>query len=433
MSVLSDKLNLIWYGDFELHQQSRCESFRLSDHASIKRVYRVDGNLYPTYRKNAPSNPFNTLECGYGYIIELEENTSVNIPHANFSPNGNSPRGLLVAEVDISTPTPTPSPTPSPTPLQGCIPPSYKTILYPTGASKVVLDDSIGTITFKDAGDFGFNVADFNEATTPVKLSVKDDGFEVIEIILSKLPVTGTQPQVYFECKSNFCNGNCYGGKVVKKASGDYEVILELLSSITTPTPTPSPTPVTPATCGKDDPKFGNFDLAQVATIAVGEHGHEVSSTGIQGPNTHIYTDTGKDLFEKYGLTTQQYSLLKFSPGVLFGEMRGTLNYQRDLDPSEDEAIKAEDIGSRMTYCYFEGDELPTQISEMASKARFMIRKLLQCVVAEDCTDNTISIEIDGECYTGELNQTGDHELFPFTNSNSSFGTILFLVVLKKV
>ena len=113
MSELSAKLNLIWYGEFEVHQNNPCTSVNLEDHqATIKRVYRVEGNTWPTYRSGATGNTFTTLECGYAYIVELTDaNQSVNIPHANLSPgDSTAPRGLLVAEVTLATPSPSPSP-----------------------------------------------------------------------------------------------------------------------------------------------------------------------------------------------------------------------------------------------------------------------------------------------------------------------------------
>lgn len=437
MSVLSDKLNLIWYGDFEVHQTNgRCETIKLSDHTEIKRVYRVDGNLWPTYRKGAPSNSFDTLECGYGYIIELEDNASINIPHANFSPNGSSPRGLLVKEVDISTPTPSPSPTPTPTPIEGCIPSSYTTVLYPAESPDKSTTIDLGTLTFRDVGDFGFLPSDFSESSPPVSLFVKDDGFVVVDISLVKVPKLADEPNVYFECKSSFCGGNCYGGKVIKLSSGDYEVNLELISSVKTPTPSPTPTPQPPKECGKpNDADFGVFDLEAIGKVAVGEPGHTTSSSGIQGANTHIYSDIAADVLAKFGLSDNlgKYEFLQIQPGVPFGNMRGKLTYQREFDPSEDNAIDSQIIGSLSSYIYLEGSDLPSGISEFIPKAFFKINKNIQCVRDSSCTSNEIFLEFDGECYAGELNTDKDHNLFPFADSNPAFGQSIFLTMLRKV
>lgn len=436
MSVLSDKLNLIWYGDFEVHQITKCETITLSDHTEIKRVYRVDGNLWPTYRKGAPSNSFDTLECGYGYIIELEDGASVNIPHANFSPNGSSPRGLLVREVDLSTPTPTPSPTPTPTPIEGCIPSSYTTVLYPSADPDKTAITDMGTLTFRDEGDFGYLPTDFSDPSPPVSLFVKDDGFVVIDISLVKVPALASEPNVYFECKSSHCNGNCYGGKVTKLASGDYEVNLELISSVVTPSPTPTPTPQAPKECGKpNDADFGVFDLEAIGNVAVGEPGHITSSSGIQGSNTHIYSDIAADVLAKFDLSDNlgKYEFLQIQPGVPFGNMRGQLTYQREFNPSDDNAIDSQGIGAKSNYIYLEGSDLPTEMGEFISKAFFKINKNIQCVREANCTSNEIFIEFDGECYAGELNTDADHNLFNFAGSNPIFGDSIFLVVLKKV
>ena len=163
----------------------------------------------------------------------------------------------------------------------------------------------------------------------------------------------------------------------------------------------------------------------------MGEHGHKISN-GVQGSNTHIYTDIALDLKETYNVELD-ISLLKFQPGAIFGDMRGTLTYQRNYDPTGDNVINWTDIGAKLTYCYFEGDDLPTQLSEMTAKARFAVQKGIQCTTESGCTDNTIFLEIDDKCYTGELMSDADHDKFAFTQGISNFGTSLFLVILKEV
>jgi hypothetical protein len=113
--------------------------------------------------------------------------------------------------------------------------------------------------------------------------------------------------------------------------------------------------------------------------------------------------------------------------------MRGQLIYQREFNPSDDNAIDSQGIGSKSNYIYLEGSDLPTELSQFISKAFFKINKNIQCVREANCTSNEIFIEFDGECYTGELNTDADHNLFDFAGSSPIFGDSIFLVVLKKV
>ena len=445
MSVLSDKLNLIWYGDFELHQTNKCEPIKLEEHTEIKRVYRVDGNLYPTYRKGAPSNVFTTLECGYGYIIELEDGASINIPHANFSPSGDKPRGLFVAEVDISTPTPTPSPTPSPTAMQGCIPQSYTTINH---TENQVVVPNFFTINFNPTivGNFAYLPSDYDVPTTTIAMNVylpNQTGVPTINMNLSAIPSSG-EPTVYYER----ADGNCYSGKVVKIESGsqqgDYVVNLELIGTISTPTPTPSPSPSLIALeCGKpNDNTFSAFNLEEVGKVAVGESdfagSHTTSDTGVmswKGEPTHVYTDNILDVLPNFNIPVppNNYGYLSFSPADLFGEMRGELIYQRNLHPFEpSEKLDWTGIGSKESYCYFEGDTLPTSAAEMTKLCRFQVVKGVKNDGGNN--DNTIFLHIDGDCYTGELNVTTDHDKFgSWVNDFNFIGETSFLIILKKV
>ena len=81
MSVLSDKLNLIWYGEFD----TPCTTYDLTTQTNITAVYQANDNMWVTYRRDVPS-PFSTLECGHAYVIELEDNTEVDISGVTASP-----------------------------------------------------------------------------------------------------------------------------------------------------------------------------------------------------------------------------------------------------------------------------------------------------------------------------------------------------------
>jgi hypothetical protein len=422
MSVLSDKLNLIWYGDFEDHQTDPCKSFPLADHSAIKRVYRTDNNVWPTYRKGAANNPFDTLECGYAYIIELEASSSVDVPHANVSPgNSSDPRGLLVAEVDLSTPTPSPTPvaTPSPTPVttQECFPGDYEKVTAANVGPATV--GGLGTGTFAKAGTFGYKSSDFQTPGTAAQFFINIPGDLPLALFVSSstFPAVGAEPDVRFETSDN---GNCYGGKLIKNPEDDnWTANLELL--FTGEVPTPSPTPA-PSVCGKpDNNKFASFNFSDALK--------EASQT----PGFTSLIDRGDEAFqENLGVSLGQFQYLKLnyrdSFATKFGGTPDAIgvegNYVRLLDPTSGQNYNG--IGRDAHHAFFE-DQLPLPTGDPMSlvgaggSSPFTIEKFI-------LDDEDVFLTINGKCYKGTMFNDEDQ-----LESSELDGFGLKLIIFREV
>ena len=426
MSVLSDKLNLIWYGDFEDHQNDPCKSFPLADQPAIKRVYRTDNNVWPTYRKGAANNPFDTLECGYAYIIEMESNQSVDIPHANVS-NGNSsdPRGLLVAEVELTTPSPTPSPTPQPV-TQVCIPDDYTKVDYAEGAG-ISLGD-LGSGSFSEVGNLGYKSAEFPSSDgLPVLYFINipsDSGNKLaLAVVASLFPTAGSEPDIRFEAD----NGNCYGGKLVKNSDDDnWTANLTLLftGSVPTPTPTPSPSPTpAPSVCGKpDDETYGTFDLATAAANEVTTTGPHRESNGLPQLVDQGDFDYMKSIgIDDSALGADDY--LTFTYRTSFGEARGEFIYSRKVDPRP---ASNYDGQTRETHYAFFEDQLPLEgdagsLLGPTGACKFTISKFI-------LGDDDLFLNLDGKCYKGTYASATDQTLRP-----DSISGLVPIIVFREV
>jgi len=419
MSELSAKLNLIWYGDFEVHQNNPCTSFNLEDHqATIKRVYRVEGNTWPTYRSGATGNTFTTLECGYAYIVELTDaNQSVNIPHANLSPgDSTAPRGLLVAEVTLATPSPSPSPTPSPTPVSaGCIPSDYVSVPHHSGTQPV---NGLGNVVFGVEGTFGYAQSDFSDTqgfprTYMIKLS--GETAPAVFVTASNFPAAGTEPTVYFE-KSD---GACYGGDLKPIAGTDnWEVNLELIgagpSPSPTPTPSPSPSPVVVAECGKpDDDTYGSFDLAAAYAEPEGDGGrHRTYEVTIANEKVDrvMLCDLGDwDYLRSLGIAEADLpgmgTFLQFKHRPAFGEIRGEFLFSKKQDPRP----VANFNGLRQeSYAFFEdaltNGKLEASAADLIApngSCPFVLNKFIK-------GDEDIFLKLDGKCFKATWGSADD-------------------------
>jgi hypothetical protein len=408
MSVLSDRLNLIWYGDFEDHQNNPCTSFALANHTEIKRVYRTNVNTWPTYRKDATGNQFDTLECGYAYVVELEANQSINIPHANVSPYGSDARGLLVKEVELATPSPTPAPTPSPTPAPvGCIPSGYAEISH---SSTPVDFGGMGNVVFgQTPGKFAFSASDFSStagASRQFTIFLPDGSLGAFVTATNWPENDSDSPMVYYAATS----GECYGGNLALMVGSEpsREVTLELIGSGPSPTPSPSPTPVVATECGKpSDVSFGEFDLAVSAAESVGTNGtHRQDNNG-----NSVLVDLGDFAYlASIGVPTENigtHNFIQFSHRPQFGDKTGKLLYNRKTDPRSGanyDGMRAEQ------FAFFE-DQLPLSGDAMslvgpAGLCQFSIKKSIK-------GDDEIFLQRDGKCWKATLESDADQALKP--------------------
>lgn len=105
-------------------------------------------------------------------------------------------------------------------PPASCIPSSHDIIEY---SDVTITSENLGTVSFNDAGLFGVNKADFTETQGLPRLMEVNapDGFTLVDVTLQAWPPTNSEPMIYFECTSSFCNGECYSGKLTKIVGTD--------------------------------------------------------------------------------------------------------------------------------------------------------------------------------------------------------------------
>jgi len=419
MSELSNKLNMIWYGDAELHETSPCVSFPLDGLSAIKRVYHINDNLWMTYRKDFNgTQAFDHLECGHSYVVELEDNSTVSIPHANMTGYGTGPQGLLVKEVTLAAPSPTPTPTPTPVEVVACVPSGFSKVSYSasgiTGLS--VAPFSMVTWPSGDVSDFAWNPADFSTGPGLAKeINVWDGNWQVIKVTTDMTPPTGETPTVYWEYQ-----GNCYSGDLAVQGDGSYTVVLTQISTGPAPSPTPTPTPVVASgPCGEsssnghDSSEYGAWDISAAYAADVGSLFHEMTTGSTP---RHKLIDRGDlpTMESQYPAGDHSYPdwvFLQLEIRSNFGTPRGELTYNRLADPK----LNYDAIGGPCaTWCFFEEDLPLADTSDMISKVLFSLKKNIihpSAAAGGAGTASELFLEIDGKCYYAVLG--ADHSDAP--------------------
>jgi hypothetical protein len=236
MGTLKDRFQYVWYGTcHDDHKPCRDLEFSdlsLADLSKIDSVSTLDDTGFVKYDpSSSSSSSLDRFACGKMYLVTLNHSAvtsgGVELPNALASSSMSKLQKYGISTTCNTTATPTPTPTPTPV---ACIPTSdFTTVPHHVGTQPV---EGIGTLAFGDAGNFGFNPADFpDKQGLPRLYKIKDpDGFQVVSITADAYPNPGTEPMVYFDCTSSHCDGKCYGGKLKLIAdSENWEANLSLL------------------------------------------------------------------------------------------------------------------------------------------------------------------------------------------------------------